>query len=288
MIVVTGATGQLGRAIVLSLLEKVAASEVVASTRDPQKAAELGGLGVEVRRGDYTDGESLRRVFEGAGQVLMISSNAAAFGGDPIAQHRAVIEAAREKGVRRIVYTSHMGASDRSHFGPMHTHFATEAMLGESGLAWTSLRNGFYASSVLGLLEQGLETGVIRLPQDGKVSWTSHPDLAAGAAAILLDEGRFEGPTPPLTASEALDLADLAAIASKVLGRPIARETLSDDAMREALAARGLPESVIDLQLGMFRASRAGEFSTVNPTLSQLLGRPTQKVADLLAQRLSA
>ncbi|MHC5536820.1 SDR family oxidoreductase [Singulisphaera rosea] len=287
MIVVTGASGNLGRAIVLALLETVPARRIVASTRDAGKVADLAMRGVAIREGDYTNAESLRHAFEGAEQVLMISSNAAAQGGNPLAHHRTVIDVARECGVRRIVYTSHMGASDRSHFPPMQTHYATEEMLRESGLSWTALRNGFYASTALLMLGEGFKSGSIRAPEDGKVAWTSHADLAGGAAAILFHEGRFEGPTPPLTATEALSLAELAAIASSILDRPVGREPIADDEFRDSLVKSGMPTPLIELQMGLFRAARAGEFATVDPTLSTLLNRPPQRVEDLVKERMS-
>ena len=283
MIVVTGATGHLGRAIVEQLVARVAAGQVGASVRDPAKAADLVALGVRVRRGDFDDPASLRAAFEGATQVLVVSSNAAASGGDPLAQHRSAIVAARAAGVERVVYTSHMGASATSAFPPMHTHAATEAMLAQSGLAWTALRNGFYAASGVAFLGDAPTTGVLAAPTDGPVSWTAHADLAEAAAVVLTDPGRFEGATPPLTAAESLDLAALAGLASEVLGRPVHRETLSDEQLRERMAARGAPPPVADIALGFYAASRAGEFAAVDPTLGRLLGRRPTPMHDVLA-----
>ena len=287
MIVVTGATGQLGRAIVERLVQRIPADQVGASVRDPEKAAGLDALGVRVRQGDFAKPDSLTHAFEGATQLLIVSSNAAAHGGDPLAQHRSAIDAARSAGVRRVVYTSHMAASASSAFPPMLHHAATETMLAESGLSWTALRNGFYASSGIALMGDAMETGVIEAPADGKVSWTAHADLAAGAAIILTDaEGRYDGPTPPLTGSQALDLSDFAAIASDLQGRPVRRAVITDDELRAKMAARGAPQAAAHILLGLYHASRNGEFGTVDPTLEQLLGRKPQGMRDLIAQEL--
>lgn len=283
MIIVTGATGQLGRAIVESLVRRVPVSEVGASCREPEKAAALAALGVRVRKGDFDDAASLEHAFEGATQVLMVSSNARAYRGDPIAQHRTAIEAARRAGARRLVYTSHMAASTSSQFSPMRDHAATEAMLMESGLAWTSLRNGFYATSGLALLGDAKSTGLVEAPRDGKVSWTAHVDLAEAAASILAKEGSFEGPTPPLTGSEALDLADLSEAASKAWGRPVRRELISEDELRARMAKRGLPLAVGEIAVGLYRASLAGELGAVDPALEQLIGRPATRITSLLS-----
>lgn len=284
MIVVTGANGHLGSAIVERLLELVPAREIVASVRDPKKASALTERGVAVRKGDFAEPESLAGAFAGARQVLLVSSNAAAYGGDTMAQHRAAIEAARAAGVHRVVYTSHQAASATSEFFPARDHAATEALLAESGLAWTSLRNGFYTSSGLDFLigRPSLEAGLVETPADGKVSWTDRGDLAQAAAAILADEGRYDGPTPPLTGSERLDFADVAAIASEVLGRAVRRTVLSDDAYRAKVVASGAPPKAAEFGLSFYRAARNGEFDVVDPTLERLLGRPPTSMRDAL------
>lgn len=288
MIVVTGANGQLGRGIVESLLRRVAPESVGVSVRDPAKASDLAARGVRVRKGDFADDASLPVAFEGATQLMLVSSNARATGGDTPAQHRAAIAAAQSVGVKRIVYTSHMAASRSSQFSPMHDHAATEELLRDSGLAWTSLRNGFYASAGIMWLGDALTSGLLEVPQDGKVSWTAHADLADAAAIVLASPGRFEGPTPPLTASQALSMGDLTDIASELSGKPVRRTAITEDELRAKLRARGLPDGVASIFLGFYRASRSGEFQTVDPTLEQLLGRKPLGMRELLRQKLSA
>lgn len=283
MIVVTGATGKLGRRIVEELLAKMPGDKIGASVRDPAKADDLAGRGVRVRRGDFADPTSLAAAFEGATQVLIVSSNARASGGDPLAQHRAAIDAARSGGVRRIVYTSHMGVGRSSAFPPMHDHAATEDMLRGAGLAWTALRNGFYASTLPTMIGDSGASGILAAPRDGKVSWTAHRDLAAGAAAIVLQEGRFEGPTPPLTAAEALDLDDVAAIVAELSRRQVERCIVTEDEQAATMRGRGVPPVAIDITLGMYRAALAGEFAAVNPMLETLLGRRPMTVREVLS-----
>jgi len=287
MIIVSGATGQLGRAIVKQLVGRVPADQVGISVRDPAKAADLDALGVRVRRGDFTDPDSLRHAFEGATQVLLVSSNARASGGDPLAQHRAAIEAARTVGAGRIVYTSQMAASASSKFPPALDHAATEAMLRDSGLEWTALRHGFYGASALMMMTEGIERGVVEAPADGKIAWTAHADLAEADAIILVNPGRFDGPTPPLTAAEALDFTELAALASALLGRSIVRKFVSDDDMRAKLATRGAPPHAAALVMGLYMASRAGEFVSVDPTLERVIGHRPIEMGALIEARFS-
>lgn len=284
MIIVTGANGQLGRGIAERLLERVPAGQIGVSVRDPEKARWLRERGVRVRPGDFDDAASLRHAFEGASQVLIVSADAT--GEAALRQHRTAVQAAREAGAKRVLYTSHMGSSAASPFAPMPDHAATEAALQGSGMAFTSLRNGFYATNGIMLMGDALQTGRLIAPQDGPVSWTAHADLAEAAAIALTDEGRLDGLTPPLTASEALDLAGIAAIASELTGRPITRVTVTDEEWRAGLVSHGVPERQADMFLGLFLASRQGEFAPVDPTLERLLGRPPTSLRDVLAASL--
>lgn len=285
MIIVTGANGKLGRLVVESLLRRVAADRVAVSVRDPQQAAALAERGVRVRRGDFDDPASLAAAFEGASQVLVVSSNTA--GDAAVRHHRTAIEVAVAAGARRIAYTSHVGASATSAFAPMRDHFATEAILRESGVAFTALRNGFYADSAMLLLGGALGTGTLSAPADGPVSWTAHADLAEAAAIVLADAGPFESATLELTATEAIDLAGVAGLVSALTGREIRRVVVDDAAHRDAMIARGIPTARAEMLLGMFAASRRGDFATVSPRLGELLGRDPIGLRDGLGAMLA-
>lgn len=283
MIIVTGATGQLGGLIVESLLARgTPAEEIGVSVRNPKKAQGFADRGVRVRQGDFTDPAGLVHAFENATQVLIVSVDA--FGDDGVRRHRVAIDAARKAGARRILYTSHMGASVTSHFQACRDHAATEEALQASGVPFTSLRNGFYSASALQFLGQAWESGSLVLPADGPVSWTAHADLADAVAEILADEGRFDGPTPPLTAQEALTCDDIVRIAAGVTGRELNRIVVSDEQMRAQLSGVGLPAQQVDGLLGIFAAARDGEFATVDPTLTTLIGRAPLTLEQQLRQ----
>ena len=274
MIIVTGATGQLGKAILERLLKLVPRDQVVACARDPGKAKDLTSRNVQVRQADFAQPETLKAAFRGATQILLVSSNARAYGGDPLVQHHAAIMAAKAAGVRRILYTSHMGVNPTSAFPPMRDHAATEGMLAGSGLKWTSLRHGFYASTVPMLVGKAAETGTFAAPEDGKVSWTTHADLAEADARITIDEKSFDGPTPPLTASDALDLTDVAAMLSSIFQRSVTRKLLSDQEQQSQLIAMGLPAGAIAISMSFYKAARAGEFASTSSALGSIIGRP--------------
>ena len=285
MIIVTGATGQLGSQIVASLIERVPAEQVAVSVRDPGRAAQLAARGVRVRRGDFTDPDSLANAFEGAAQVLIVSANET--GGAAVAAHAAAIDAARAAGAERVLYTSHQAASADSLFAPMLDHAAAERRLVEAGLPFTALRNGFYATTVPFLIGQALTIGEIVAPADGPVSWTTHADLAEAAAVILADPGRFDGPTPSLTGPDAVDLTEVADVLTKLTGATIRRTVADDDEWAAGLAAHGVPQAQAAMMLGLFRASRRGEFAAVSPVLGDLLGRPATPVGTFL-ERVTA
>ncbi|MFJ7213366.1 NAD(P)H-binding protein [Amycolatopsis sp. NPDC098790] len=277
MIVITGGTGKLGSRIVEELLRRVPAEEVGVSVREPGRADGLAGRGVRVRRGDFADPDSLAHAFEGASQVLVVSTDES--GETAVRRHVAAIDAARDAGAKRVLYTSHQGAAGDSLFAPMPDHAATERHL--TGGPFTALRNGFYASTVPLLVGQARETGELVAPADGPVSWTAHADLAE-AAAIILAEERFDGVTPPLTAPVAYDLADVATMLSELCGRPIRRVVVDDEEWVAGLLGHGVPEGRATLLLGMFRAARRGEFAVTGPELEELLGRPATPLRTLL------
>ena len=284
MIILTGATGKLGAAIARCLLETQPDTQFGVSTRDPAKADALSKRGVRVRRGNYDDPASLRDAFEGASQILLVSSDTTH--GSPLPQHRNAIEAAKAVGAQRILYTSHMGAGAESLFPPMRNHAATEAMLQESGLEFTSLRNGFYADSGLMFMGQFRESGAIVGPQDGPVSWTTHDDLAAIAVVALTQPGALDGITPPLTALKALDLAELATLVSEITGQTIERKIVGDEQFRAGMITRGAPEKRVEIAMGFYSASRNGEFAAVDPTLERLLGRAPVSMRGFLGKSL--
>ena len=280
MIVITGATGHLGRGIVENLLSRVPTTQVVASVRDTGKASDLAARGVEVRRGDFADAHSLTQAFAGAEQVLIVSADK--LGDEALRLHSTAIEAARAASVRRILYTSHMGARAGSPFLPADQHAGTEADLVASEIAYTSLRHGFYAESCLHMIGEALRSGELRTPEDGPISWTARDDLAEADAAILADEGRWDGVTPPLTAGEAVTMAEIAAIASEVSGRKVRHTTVSDEQWRDAKITEGMPARYADMLLGTFRAARQGHFAATNPALETLLGRIPRTMREVL------
>lgn len=279
VIIITGASGALNGATVDHLLQSMPASDIAVVARDAAKARRFAERGVDVRVGDYSDPTSLPAAFAGADQLLLVSSS------DPYADavglHRNAIEAAVTAGVGRILYTSHQGAAADNPFGPGRDHFITEQILADSGVAWTSLRNGFYAHSLNLFLGRWRETGIIQIPVDGAVSWTAREDVAEAAARILLSNGAHEG-LITLTASDAPTFADIADIAASGAQRPVETQVLGEEEWIAAQVALGQQEFMARFLLGMFQAANRGFFSGTAPLLGELLGREPRTARDLL------
>ncbi|MCZ4602808.1 NAD(P)H-binding protein [Streptomyces sp. Lzd4kr] len=280
MLIVTGATGHLGALIVDRLLERMSADRIGVSVRDVRKAAELAERGVRVRAGDFTEPDTLKHAFEDAERVLVVS--AAIRGDAALTASSAAIDAAREAGAQRILYTSHQAASSTSLFPPQQVHAATEEHLKRQGVPYTALRNGFYASALSSYIDTALKTGTLAAPQDGPVSWTAHEDLAEAAAVALTQDGALEGITPSLTAPHALDFVAVADVLSRITGRTITRVVMDDEEWVSAAVAGGMPRPAAEFSLTMFTASRNGEFNATDPTLGATIGHPAKTVHQIL------
>lgn len=286
MYVVTGATGQLGSQIVERLLERVPAEAVGVSVRDVGKAAHLAARGVRVRAGEFTAPDSLAHAFAGAQQVLVIS--AAIRGSEAVTANLAAIDAARDAGAERVLYTSHQASSENSLFPPQITHARTEEHLAGLGVPFTALRNGFYASTLRFMVAGAVESGRLVAPADGPVSWTAPADLAEVAAVALTQEGALDGVTAPLTALEVLDLEAVAAVLAEISGRPVTRVVVEDEEWRTAAVGRGMPAAAADFTLGLYRAARRGEFAVTDPTLERLIGHRPRSARSVLEELVAA
>jgi NAD(P)H dehydrogenase (quinone) len=282
MIVITGATGQLGRLVIQSLLSKLPASEIVAAVRNPARAADLAAQGVQVRKADYTDPASLEAAFQGAEKVLLISSSEV---GQRAAQHRNVIDAAKKAGVALLAYTSILRA-DTSPLGLAAEHAATEAYLRESGLPFVLLRNGWYTENYLASVQPALQQGAfIGSAGDGRISSAARADYAE-AAAVALTAPSQAGKIYELAGDDSYTLAEFAAELSRQSGKQIPYVNLPEGEYKAALLGAGLPEPIAGLLAASDVGASKGGLFYDERQLSALIGRPTMALASLMQAAL--
>ena len=283
MIAITGATGQLGRLVLQNLLKTVPAAQIVAAVRSPEKAADLAALGVQVRQADYAQPATLEAAFQGVDKLLLISSSEV---GQRAPQHAAVIAAAQKAGVKLIAYTSILRA-DTSPLGLAAEHKETEAMLRASGIPFVLLRNGWYTENYTASVPAALQYGaVMGSAKDGRIASAARADYAAAAAAVLTKDGQA-GQVYELAGDTAYTLSELAAEIAKQSGKPVVYNDLPEAAYAAALVQVGLPEGfaalLADSDVG---ASKGGLFDDGHQ-LSQLIGRPTTPLAEVVKAALA-
>jgi len=274
-IVVTGATGHLGRLTVEALLDRgVPADQIVATGRRVETLEDLRAKGVTVRHADYTEPASLRAAFAGADKLLLISSSEV---GQRLSQHSNVIQAAKDAGVSLIAYTS-IPKADTSSLLLAQEHKATEELLVDSGVPHVGLRNSWYIENYLGQLPMYLQFGIAGAAGNGRVSAATRADLAEAAAAVLIEDGHA-GRTYEL-GGQPLTMSQLAQVVSEAAGKPVGYTDMPVEQYTQVLVSAGLPEPVAAVFADGDRGIAAGELLVDTADLEQLLGRPATPVAD--------
>ncbi|WP_042322542.1 SDR family oxidoreductase [Enterobacter cancerogenus] len=279
MIAITGATGQLGHLVIEQLLKTVPANQIVAIVRNPAKADALSQQGVVVRQADYADEAAFTAALGGVDKLLLISSSEV---GQRAAQHQNVINAAKAAGVKFIAYTSLLHA-DTSPLGLHVEHVQTEKALAESGVPYALLRNGWYTENYLASVPPALEHGVfIGAAGEGKIASATRADYAAAAAKVISEEGHA-GKVYELAGDNAWTLSELAAELSKLSGKKVAYQNLSEADFAAALKGAGLPAGLADMLADSDTGASKGGLFDDSRTLSNLIGRPTTPLAQSIS-----
>lgn len=282
-IVVTGATGQLGRLVIDELLTRgVPADTVTAVVRDADRAADLAARGVRLRVADYDRPETLKGVFEAGDRVLLISGSEA---GRRIPQHTAVIDAAAEAGVALLAYTGILGGPDAD-FLLADEHKATEQHILASKLPYSFLRNGWYTENYTANLAPVLEHGaVVGNAGDGRIASAARSDYAAAAAVVLVSEDQ-ENTVYELSGDTAWSLAEYAALVAELTGREIGYSNVSAETHRAILVGAGVPEGFAAILTDVDHAIERGRLARTGGDLARLIGRPTTPLRETVAAAL--
>ena len=277
---ITGATGQLGRIVVEKLKERLSAESIVALVRTPEKALDLG---VKARVFDYSKPESLAESLQGIDSLLLISGNEL---GQRAQQHANVINAAKQAGVKWIVYTSVLRA-DTSTLSLAAEHLLTEGALKASGVPYTILRNGWYTENYTGSISGAIAAGaLIGSAGDGKIASAARADYAEAAAEVLTSEGNV-GKVYELAGDEFYTLADLAAEVSRQTGKNIPYNNLPEAEYANILKSFNLPEGLALAIAGWDASASKNDLFDDAHQLSRLIGRPTTPLAKVVADALA-
>jgi len=277
---VTAATGQLGRLVIEKLKQKVAAENIAALVRTPEKASDLG---VETRAFDYNKPESLVTSLKGIDKLLLISGNEL---GQRLPQHKAVIEAAKQAGVKQIIYTSILHA-DTSTLSLAAEHLGTEVAIQASGLSYTILRNGWYTENYTGSAKGAIAAGAfIGCAGDGKIASAARVDYAEAAAVVLAGKDH-ENKSYELAGDTAYTLTELAAEISRQSGKTIPYNNLTETQYAEILKSFGLPDALAEMLADSDTGASKGGLFDDEKQLSALINRPTTPLATVLAEAIA-
>lgn len=272
-LLVTGASGKLGKETIAALLEAgVAPEKIIATSRDISRLSDYAAKGITVRQADFDKPETLAEAFKGADRIAIISTDAIHPGADRARQHSNAVAAAKQAGAKHIVYTSMPDpANSKISFAP--DHLASEKAVIASGLPYTILRNSWYQENLLMSLPGDFERGVwATAAGDGKQTHIAHKDCAQALAAALSADSS-ESRIYTLTGSESLTLDEIASLASEIVGKPLKVVKISEDELRQGLAPAGLPPFVVDLLISTDANIRAGGFDIVTDDFEKLTGR---------------
>jgi NAD(P)H dehydrogenase (quinone) len=285
-IVITGASGGLGRRVAELVLERDPQAGLVLVTRSPEKLADLAARGAEVRQGDFDEPASLDAAFAGGRRLLLISTDTV---GVRVAQHGNAIDAAVRAGVELIAYTSILNPADDNPASLADEHRATERLLRDSGVEWTFLRNSIYADMQPASAQAALATGrLVSNSGSGRLPYVTREDCAAAAAAVLTSDGHA-GQAYEITGPELLDAEALAALYAEAGGKPVSVVEVDDAAYVDGLVEHaGLPRPVAEVYASVGTATRGGHFDIASDAVERLTGRPPRTVRSILDGALAA
>ncbi|MGB3243242.1 MAG: SDR family oxidoreductase [Sulfitobacter sp.] len=288
-LLVTGASGKLGRHTVELLLEKgVAPENIIATTRDPSKLDDLKSHGVVVRKADFDAPEELERAFAGADRLAIISTDALDVPGKRLTQQTAAVNAAKAAGVKHIYYTSMPNPVPESRITFVGDHAGTEEAVKASGMTYTILRNSWYQENLTMSLPQAFGMGQwFTSAGEGRTAHVSHADCADALASAMVSDDVADQ-TFTLTGPEALTNAEIGALAADAAGKPLAVVNLTDEQLAEGMKAGGVPEFMVPFLLGFEANTREGFTDFTTEDVEKLTGRKPRSMKDYLKKNAAA
>ena len=280
MILITGANGHLGGATIDFLLKKNPNAKIKALVRSEEKGKDLKAKGVEIAISDYLNYDSLVSAMKGVETMLLISSSTM---GDRHAQHANAIKAAKEKGVKHIVYTSVLKANPNSKFSAGIDHYKTEEDIKNSGMSYTIMRNTYYADFLPNIIGNAVESGAIYYSAgNAKVNFALRSEMAEANAVVLANPTAHQNKIYEITSASKYTFDEIAGILSDITGKQIKYVDIPVEVLKENIIKFGMPKEVADLMGSIAESMKAGEFDFIDSTLEKLIGRKPTDLKDFL------
>ncbi|MBT2188116.1 NAD(P)H-binding protein [Sphingobium nicotianae] len=294
-IVITGASGQYGRAATDMLIAKGLTDQLILITRSPNKLADRAAQGCDVRYGDYDKPETLAAAVQGARKMLLISGTRV---GARVVQHKAAIDAAAAAGVAHILYTSFIGIDDPANPAEVrHDHIETENAMRASGMAWTALRDAHYADAMIIMAGPGVMPGGQWFSNagEGREAMVWRDDCVACAVATLTTDGH-ENRIYNITGPDLQTFGEVAALIQEITGCPLVHIPVDDEAQYAIFDAMGIPRRPVDDQyvggipwnsddmVTFGRAIREGYLEICTDDVERLTGRKARSVRQMIEE----
>ncbi len=280
MILITGANGHLGGATIDFLLKKNPNAKIKALVRSEEKGKDLKAKGVEIAIGDYLNYNSLVSAMKGVETILLVSSSTM---GDRHAQHKNAIKAAKENGVKHIVYTSVLKANPNSKFSAGIDHYKTEGDIKNSGISYTIMRNTYYADFLPNIIGNAVESGAVYYSAgNAKVNFALRSEMAEANAVVLANPTAHQNKIYEITSASKYTFDEIAGILSEITGKQIKYVDIPVEVLKENIIKFGMPKEVADLMGSIAESMKAGEFDFIDPTLEKLIGRKPTDLKDFL------
>jgi NAD(P)H dehydrogenase (quinone) len=283
---ITGASGQMGTALLRYALARVSPSNIVAITRNPGKLEHFAGQGVQVRAGDFSESEGLPGAFRGIDRLVIIPTTDL----QPRVRARQqwnAVAAAVHSGVRHVIYISTVSARPDPNNTLFDSHFATEQALIASGAEWTILRMSIYADTLFDAAKRAAASGVYAAVPGAPAAYVTRDDVAAAAAGILCTPGHA-GITYHATGPVSVTQEEIAEAITKACGKPVAFSKMTEEQQRAGLEAAGLPPFIVGAIFGFQAALRAGAFDLVTGDVGRLSGKPAESPEQFLSRSFAA
>jgi NAD(P)H dehydrogenase (quinone) len=288
-LIITGASGQLGRATAMATLAHWPAGDVILVTRRPEAIKDLAALGADVRFGDFDDPASLRNAFVGGKRMLLISATDLE---RRVGQHQTAIDAAKTAGVQHVIYTSGLAPEPPNPAAVAPSHYATELALADSGLDWTVLRNSLYADYQVVVARNVIEQGkLVHNQGDGKVAYVARDDCARAAAAVLSSDGHA-GRIYDITGPKAINAEEFAALCAELSGRDIAALDCDDEAFIATLVGDAAHDDHLRFGAALVasfgRSIREGYMASCTNAVETLTGQTPRTLREMLDRARSS